>query len=57
MQGYIIIFGFKTFQFSKHYFDVVAFTVDQACRDTSELCDLPLIPFDEIEKYYSLRTR
>jgi len=41
------------YQFAKCEFDVVAFTVDRVCINTNELCNLPLIPFDEIEQHYS----
>tara|TARA_R110001592_G_C13182011_1_gene751051 strand:+ start:4201 stop:4890 length:690 start_codon:yes stop_codon:yes gene_type:complete len=41
------------YQFVKHDFDVVSFTVDESCIQGATLCNLPLIPFEEIEKQYS----
>ena len=42
-----------TYQFVKLDFDVVAFTVDRSCIEIEKLCNLPLIPFDEIEQQFS----
>lgn len=39
------------YQFAKNEFDVVAFSVDQACIETLTVCELPLIPFAEIESH------
>jgi len=35
--------------FARDEFDVVAFTVDRPCISTSDLEDLPVVPFDEIQ--------
>lgn len=40
------------YQFVKYDFNVLAFTVDRAFINTAELCNLPLIPFDEIGQHY-----
>jgi sugar O-acyltransferase (sialic acid O-acetyltransferase NeuD family) len=44
------------YQFVKLNFDVAAFTVDQSCISDTTICDLPLIPFEEIEQYFSSDT-
>lgn len=41
------------YQFVKRDFDIAAFTVDQSCITGAIICDLPLIPFEEIEQTFS----
>jgi len=41
------------YQFVKHDFEVLAFTVDESCMEATELCGLPIIPFDGVEKHFS----
>ena len=55
----IVIFGDgDVAQLANYYFtqhagrEVVGFTVDSKYLESSKLCDLPVVPFDDIEKIY-----
>lgn len=60
MKKPLVIFGGGEIAQLAHYYfstdseyEVVAFTVDAAFREATTLCDLPVIAFEEISKYYA----
>ena len=55
----VIIFGTSDIAQLAHFYltydsdyTIVAFTVDQAYLSSSTFCDLPVVPFEEVEKLY-----
>ena len=41
------------YEFLKQQFEVIAFTVDDACINSTHFCGLPLAPFSTVERRYS----
>ncbi len=55
----IVIYGAGPFAELMHYhfshdsdFEVVAFCLDQAYLSQDQLCDLPVVPFEQVEQHY-----
>lgn len=60
MKTPLVIFGSGDIAQLAHYYfstdsnyEVVAFTVDAAYMTATEFCDLPIVPFEEINRFYS----